>query len=136
MGVMTRQNPARGNSLFLVCLLILYLLIMSGSVRGRDGVSRLQAVVTVVSSPVVHFASWTGAGIRGIFLGIRGTLIARDENVLFRTELEELTRENSRLREYGEQNTELRALLSMRDGFDLESVGAPVVASHTTMVPR
>jgi len=126
---MTHQNPSRGNSFFLVCLLVLYLLIMSGSVQGRDGVSRLQAMVTVVSSPVVHLAAWTGSGIRGMFLGIRGTLIARDENVIFREQLEELTRENAVLREYGEQNAGLRALLSMQDGFALESVGASVVAS-------
>lgn len=133
---MTSQNPARGNSIFLVILLVLHLLVMSGSAKGRNGVSKLESVGIQVTAPVVHGAAWVGDWIRSLFLGIRGTWIARSENVRFREEIADLLRENSALKEYGEQNKNLRALLTMRDGFALESVGASVVAADLTNESR
>ncbi len=133
---MTSRTPARGNSVFLLILLVLHLLVMSGSARGRDGVSRLESVGIQVTSPVVHGASWVGSRIRDFFLEIRGTWIARRENARLREDVAELLEDNSRLREYGEQNKRLRALLTMRDGFDLASVGASVVAAELTLESR
>jgi len=133
---MSSPNPVRGNSVFLVLLLFVQLLLMSGSVKGRDGVSRLEAAAVVLTSPVTTVASWTGSGVRSLFLGIRSTLVARRENLRFRQTLEDLNAELDRLREIEPENQRLRALLSMREGMAPESIGASVVAASLSRESR
>lgn len=133
---MTSPSPVRGNSVFLVLLLFIQLLLMSGSVKGRDGVSRLEAAMLVLTSPVTTVAAWTGSGVRSLFLGIRGTLVARQENLRFRATVEDLAAEVDRLREIEPENRRLRALLSMREGMAPDSIGASVVAAALTRESR
>jgi rod shape-determining protein MreC len=133
---MSSPNPVRQNSIFLVILLLFQLLLMSGSVKGRDGVSRLEAMAVVLTSPVVFAASWAGSGVRSLFLGIRGTLVARQENLRFRQSLEDLTLELDRLQEMEPENRRLRAILSMREGMVPESIGASVVAANISRDSR
>jgi rod shape-determining protein MreC len=133
---MSSPNPVRGNSVFLVLLLFFQLLLMSGSVKGRDGVSRLEAAVVVLTSPVTTVAAWTGSGVRSLFLGIRGTLVARRENLRFRQTLEDMTAELDRLKELEPENARLRALLSMREGMAPESIGASIIGASLSTEAR
>ena len=133
---MSSQNPVRGNSVFLVLLLFIQLLLMSGSVKGRDGVSRLEAAVVVLTSPVTSVAAWGGSSVRSLFLGVRATLVARRENLRFRQTLEDLTAELDRLREIEPENRRLRDLLSMRTSMAPESIGASVIGASLSRESR
>ncbi len=133
---MSSPSPVRGNSVFLVLLLFIQLLLMSGSVKGGDGVSRLEAAVVILTSPVATVASWAGSGVRSMFLGVRGTLVARRENLRFRATVEDLAAELDRLKEIEPENRRLRELLSMREWMAPESIGASVVSASLSRESR
>jgi rod shape-determining protein MreC len=123
-------NPTRANALILVALLVVHLLLMSGSVRRDGGASILEVRLGNASRPVVGAAEGIGKRIRGIVSYFHETRVARTENVLLRAEINRLKSELGRYREQSLENDRLRRLLGMRADLAPRSVGATVVTSN------
>ncbi len=125
------MSTARWNAILLVILLLSQLLLMSGSVQGGDGSTRLRGWLTRVSGPVVDASATAGGAFRGAVGGSQRLFGVRARNRELESEVQRLTTELREAREAVEENTRLRRLLDMREELAPASLGASVVtASH------
>jgi len=125
------MSTARWNAILLVILLLSQLLLMSGSVQGDDGSTRLRGWFARVSGPVVQASGSAGGAFRGALGGSRQLFGVRTRNRELEGEVQRLRAELREAREAVEENARLRRLLDMREQLAPDSLGASVVtASH------
>ncbi len=124
------MSTSRWNAILLVVLLLAQLLLMSGSVQGQDGSTRLRGWLARVSAPVVRVAGAAGGVLRGAVGGSRQLFGVRARNRALESEVQRLRSELRDARESVEENGRLRRLLDMREQLAPESVGASVVTAN------
>ena len=123
------ESPRRNGAL-LVALLGTQLLLMSNSVKRRDGTSLLESWIVSATSPIVTAASWVGDGLRNAADWSGGVVRARARNVELEAEVLRLQSELRGMREAARENTRLRELLGMRGDIVPASVGASMVTAN------
>ena len=125
------MSTARWNAILLVILLLAQLLLMSGSVQGDDGSTRLRGWLARVSAPVVSASGAAGGALRGFMSRSRQLFGVRARSRDLEAEVQRLRTELRDAREAVEENGRLRRLLDMREQLVPGSIGASVVtASH------
>ena len=122
-------KTARNNAILLVLLLFFQLLLMAASLRGADGVTRLESWTMTASSPLIGLADLVGGGIDGAIDRVRDLFGAHRRNAALEEEVAGLRSEVERYRESHLENARLRELLAMRPGLAPRAVAASVVTS-------
>lgn len=113
----------------LITITVVMLVIAGVTFKSNSVVNRITNIVSVPLAPVQRLFSAAGVKIQdgiGFFRDIGAT---KQENIVLKEQIDKLEQENRELKEYREENKELRQALNIKSQFaDYESMGANIIA--------
>jgi rod shape-determining protein MreC len=111
-----------------VPLLLLQLALLSVQIQNPTGMAPLKTLLLAVQAPIVGVTSDIAGGIRGTWENYIWLVGARKENEKLRENVRQLTILNRSYDQIQQENARLQQLLSMKDIYRNQSVGARVIA--------
>lgn len=117
---------------FLLLAVTVVMLVIGGiTFRQNSVVNRITNVVTVPFAPVQRAVSLAGVKIQEGISFFRDIGAVRQENTELKARIDRLEKENLELKEYRQENIELRKALNIKDQFsDYEPLGANIIAKE------
>ena len=135
---MALQFQQRGSAfvrrvLLVVCLVVSLALLTTYAREGEDGpLHGVQNAVSGAVAPLSFAGAAVGSTTASVGEGVEN--LAADENTLsgLRAANAELVEQLARAEEYRQEAERLQGLLSMKDSYDIEGVGARVIGKSAT----
>lgn len=119
----------RNKFFILIVLTVVILVVMGLSSNQNSKLNVVRNATSVMLTPVQEFVYSTGEKINGTFVYFSDVKALKEENELYKAQIDELTKENKELLGYKAENERLRLALNIKDHFeDYEPIGANIIA--------